>query len=408
MKKIALIGNMNNNFFAITRYIRDMGYDAHLFYRVGAEHFQPYADTYEQDYETFCHEVKWLDNGFHNIDKEEVKNALKDFCFFIGQGDEAAVAYKSGFNMDVYYPYGSDVYKYAYLPKEYSLLNKAKALAGLNRDISYKQMLAGTAAKYMNEVIVNARYVWAIHTNEEFEEKLKGLNIQGQYQHIAMPFIYDKEYERLLDTNSFIDEYPAIKAIKEQFDFIVLYHGRQEWKTYVNDFTNKNTHHLIIGFASFLNNNPATKAVLMMLEYGTDTEFSKQLIEELGIAENVRWFPKMYRKDLMRLVSIADVCTGEFDKSYLMFGTLSEAMIVHKPILHYRQDELYAASYDNDIYPLLNAREPEQITAMLNYAVNNREEIRIMGKQANHWLKTCFIAKPLRHLKELIEEKCSH
>lgn len=30
--KIALIGNMNNNFFSITRYLRDLGCDAHLYY----------------------------------------------------------------------------------------------------------------------------------------------------------------------------------------------------------------------------------------------------------------------------------------------------------------------------------------------------------------------------------------
>ena len=44
-KKIALIGNVNNNLFALMRHLRDLGYDAHLFHRPENDHFQPKADT---------------------------------------------------------------------------------------------------------------------------------------------------------------------------------------------------------------------------------------------------------------------------------------------------------------------------------------------------------------------------
>lgn len=40
--KIALIDNMNNNFFAVTRYFRDLGIDAHLFLiQSESQHFTP-------------------------------------------------------------------------------------------------------------------------------------------------------------------------------------------------------------------------------------------------------------------------------------------------------------------------------------------------------------------------------
>ena len=50
-KKIGLIGNMNNNFFALTRYLRDAGYQAELII-VGEEnaHFPPQSDSYEENF----------------------------------------------------------------------------------------------------------------------------------------------------------------------------------------------------------------------------------------------------------------------------------------------------------------------------------------------------------------------
>ena len=40
-KKIALIGNMNNNFFSIARYLRDRSYQADLFLIDELDHFLP-------------------------------------------------------------------------------------------------------------------------------------------------------------------------------------------------------------------------------------------------------------------------------------------------------------------------------------------------------------------------------
>lgn len=399
--KIALVGNMNNNFFAITRYLRDMGYDAHLFYRVGMEHFQPRADTYSMDYTNYCHEVNWLDEGFYNIDTSVVKNQLEGFDFYIGQGDEAVAAYRSGFNMDVYYPYGSDVYKYAYLPAEFTALQKMKSAFGLNR-VSYRQMKAGTAAKYMRGVIVNATHVLAEYTNEDFEKKLLGLNIKGDYKYYPMPMLYYKEYEtNMLPLNTVLQD--ELNDLRNANDFIVLYHGRQEWKTYHNEFTGKNTHHLIIGFSEYLKANPGKKSCLVMLDYGSDTEHSQKLISELGIGDFVKWFPKMYRKDLVQLVSNADVCTGEFGRSYLSFGTIIEAMLMKKPVIHYRDDKLY--SHHSELYPMLCAKEPNEIATALTWAANNKDSLKAMGIEAYNWATKYFIDAPMEYLRSLIEDK---
>ncbi len=403
MKRIALIGNMNNNFFAITRYLRDRGYDAHLFYRLAMPHFQPMADSYGNDYESFCHQIDWLENGFHNADMEEVRKALKGFDFYIGQGEEAAIAYKAGYNIDVYYPYGSDVYKYAQLPQEYTLKSKIKSLVVGDADRpSYTQMKEGTMAKHLRAAIVNARYIFADATNDEFEAQLKSLQYKGIYKKVPMPFIYYPEYEHI-DTDrlprNLVDK---MKEIKSKHNFVLLYHGRQEWATYHNQFTGKNTHHLIQGFASYMKQNPNALACLVMLEYGTDVEQSKQLIKELEIEQYVYWLPKMYRKELMYVVQQADVCCGEFAHSFLTFGTVVEAMLMKKPVITHRVDSYYTSTYPV-LYPCYNARESEEIKHAISRAVSKVEERLKMGNEAYAWVKKNFIENPLQELLNIIE-----
>lgn len=404
MKRIALVGNMNNNFFAITRYLRDAGYDAHLFYRLAMEHFQPSADTFKEDYINYCHQVHWLDDGFHNVDAKEIKEALKGFDIYIGQGEEAAAAYLAGFNIDVYYPYGSDVYKYSYLPQEFKLLSKMKSLVVANDTRpTYKQMQRGTMAKYLRGAIVNAGHILAETTNEKFEEKLKGLQYKGIYENVPMPFIYVPEYDELRDADIAFPAKNIIDSIRATHDFILLYHGRQEWKTYHNDFTGKNTHYLVQGFADHVKNNAASKSCLVMLEYGSDVMHTKELVKELGIEQNVFWLPKMYRKEIMYVIKQVDVCSGEFGYSYLTFGTIVEAMLMKKPVITYRDDSLYTAQYPK-LYPCFNAREPHEIAAAITEAAQNPDETKAMGMAASEWIRKNFIAHPLQHLVNIIEQ----
>lgn len=404
-KRIALIGNMNNNFFAITRYLRDLGYDAHLFYRLGMEHFQPKADTYTLNYADYCHEVSWFNNGFQNLDESQVKREIQGFDFYIGQSDEAAAANSCGFNMDVYYPYGSDISKYAQLPQEYSRLSKASALLKRRskRTISYAQMKKGTLAKYQRRVIVEAKHVLAEYTNEDLIQHLNNLDINGRFEKVPMPFIYLPEYDKL--NIGFIPDVhwkSEIDSIRREYDFVVLYHGRQEWKTFYNKFTWKNTHHLIIGFADFIKQRPGLKTCLVMLDYGNDVHSSKELISELGIGAYVKWLPKMYRKDIMYLVKNVDVCTGEFYLSYLTFGTIIEAMVMKKPVIHFRDDKLYTDIYP-ELYPMLNAKEPSEISGALSFAADNPAKLKTMGEQSYHWVKKYFIEQPVEFLQHLIE-----
>ena len=401
--RIALIGNLNNNFFPIALHLKKAGYDVTLFYRYSVEHFQPKADTFFLKDLEVCKEVFWSSRLTEENRKQITKN-LVGFDFYIGQGDEAALAAFAGINFDVYYPYGSDFYKYAWQPEKYSILQIV-----YNKLISkmpIEESLAGTLAGQIKKAIVNAKNVLLDSTNSEYENKLINLNLKGQHQNFPMPFVYPDTY---LDNNRLDTHWKTeIDKLRTANDFLVLYHGRQEWKkalTYKNnDFTNKNTQNLIYGFASFVKKNQGLSASLVLLDYGNDVNNSKDLIDELGISSHIVWLPKMYRKDLMYLISLVDVCSGEFNRSFLTFGTVIEAMLMGKPVINYREDSLYKAQYP-ELYPCYVAREPLEIEAAIQRAWENPKERIAMGQAAREWVLRYFVEKPVKKLVEIIENK---
>ena len=70
MKRILLICNQNNNFFALTRYLRDRGYDADLYLmKEEFDHFKPETDSFNKNYKEFVYDsfLSMLPTGFYLI-----------------------------------------------------------------------------------------------------------------------------------------------------------------------------------------------------------------------------------------------------------------------------------------------------------------------------------------------------
>ena len=74
--KIGIIGNMNNAYFSLCRYLRDAGYDCHLLiYKNEPDHFDPSCDTVTGDYFNYIKKVDWGEpSQFLSEDFEKVKN----------------------------------------------------------------------------------------------------------------------------------------------------------------------------------------------------------------------------------------------------------------------------------------------------------------------------------------------
>lgn len=407
MRRIALVGNMNNNFLAMMKWLRYYGYDAHLYYRVPAW-FYPKEDTLDLNYLSFCHEIYWLEEGFKPVrfNVSEIQKLFGGFDKIIAQGDEAAVLNYCGIPIDIYFPYGTDLSKYALQPHAFSLWQKLRIIIRKNSGYRLKDIFRGTPAKYLFHAIQNARYVFMDCTNDDFEGVLKQFRLNGKLEYVPMPFLYYPEYEKAFSGSGKVSVHwqQDMDQLREENDFIVLYHGRQYWKKIITDFSRKENDQLIRGFALFLKHiNYNSKVKLVMLEYGSDVAASKELVKELGIETNVFWFPAMSRKDIMYLISKVDVGSGEFGRSYLTFGTIIECMIMGKPVIHYRQDDLYTARYP-ELYPLINVKYADDIAEKLTYYYYHRSELDEMGRQARQWVQKYFIELPLKRIMEVLNE----
>ncbi len=88
--RVALIGNMNNNNFALMRYLRDLGMDAHLLmYSDEAEHFHPKCDTWELEKWTQYISQLPFSNGSKDtlfLKKRDIEKVINGFEFYIGNG----------------------------------------------------------------------------------------------------------------------------------------------------------------------------------------------------------------------------------------------------------------------------------------------------------------------------------
>jgi glycosyltransferase involved in cell wall biosynthesis len=399
--KVGVVGNMNNNMFALTRHLRDRQIDAQLLYAplLGHEVYYPQADTFDLADLTFCHEVPWLNDGFYSADPQAIRNDMKGYDVVLATGSEAAALSLAGIPIDIYFAYGDDVVTYSHTPRRVSWGEIAKQEVKLlfkGRHITLRRVRAGTEYQNVRRAICAARHVICDWTNDWWDERMLALPFAGSVHRMPWPLLYPAPYR----SGACADVHwrSAMDQLRSEHELIVLYHGRHQW-TRPSPRHSKNTQNLIRGFAMFHRDNPDVNACLATIAYGDDVAASKNLIAELGVGDQVIWFPSMYRKDVMHLVDQADLCCGEFNQSWLTGGTILEALSLGKPLIHYRDDSLYPGV---PLYPLLNAREPAEIAAAISSYVADPKLCRERGSAGAAWFDEYVMRRPLDVICQLV------
>jgi hypothetical protein len=108
----------------------------------------------------------------------------------------------------------------------------------------------------------------------------------------------------------------------------------------------------------------------------------------------------MDRKEIMFGMMNADIVCGEFKNSWLTCGVVNEALVLGKPLLHFRDDKLYSNDYA-ELYPVLNAGNETDISSQLQYYVKNSASVIEKSKYGIEWIEK-YTVKDL--LKLLIEQ----
>ncbi len=384
---------MNNNMFAIVRHLRHAGYNAELILANEFAHFKPEADTFEKIDHSYIKEFDFFKSDLLFTDKRLVHSYFSQYNFIIACGYSIAYLTFSKVKIDVVLPYGSDLYDLPFFEPN-DLLN------------TYSNTQRSALAKYQKQGLEEAEVVVFDYTNDEFEKIIDKFNFKGTRYKLPYPFIFTHEFnfdnsEKLQSKGKFSDR---MRQIKKDFDFIVFNHIRQSWKNPLDIWSYKGNEKVFGAFKQFLNAID-NKACLIVFEYGTDIEESKSLVKELGIEKNVIWFPVSERKEILSMISFADVGIGEIGNySWFSYGAIFEFLCMKKPVIHYRKDSLYVGKV-HSLYPMYSAATQEDVLKALKDCFNDRSNADSIAKNSYSWFMTYGIEKPLDALTKAMKTK---
>ena len=388
--KIACIGNMNNCMLPIARTLADDGHTVTLFLLDEYEHFLPEADYFEPVQNITITYLGWNHQNFHTITKKKVRELFEAFAYFIGTDYAPAILLKARMTVDLYFPAGGDLFDYPYRK-----LQRTKWLPAIF------QIEAWRCAKYQKIGLGLVGCVSMDAANEDFEKYLKLLKMDRKERIPALPFLYMKQY-----TASYFEKsahYKMISDLRKNNDFLIIQHCRQSWTCDKSDLHYKANELLLEGFGAFKKEYPNVNAVLLLLKYGFDVEASRELIRSLGIEENVVWLPKMFRKDLMAVISQCDAGVGELGRSWLSYGAVYETLAMKLPFIGNRKDSDYLPKMPV-LYPMYHAETSRQVEQRLYEIYSDRETARATAEKAYGWFLEYAIHGSVNSVNNMIRK----
>lgn len=381
--KVACLGNMNNNLFTLTRFLRDRGTESDLLlFNNEFEHFHPGADSFDEDYRRYTRQLSWgSTDSFLATPRSTVIRDLKTYDFIVGCGTAPAFLSRAGLNLDVFAPYGSDLYQLPFL--------RPRLLGNPLYNLTVYFL-----AKAQSSGIRGARYLHRV--SPASRKSFARIGAGGECLESMTPMVYTPLYnpDSMAGWRSRSRWYRQFLDLRARHDLLVFHHSRHVWKSSDHNLDYKGNDILVHGFAEFAANCQAKSPCLILFRYGPDVPATESLVERLGISSRVKWFPRMPRKDIMAGLSLADIGTGEFSMGWFWGGVIFETLAMAKPLLHYRKDSLYS-EYDGDSYPLLNVGSAEDIAAALADFEERPSHYRSLGESGRRWLQESVVDRCL-------------
>ena len=209
--RVACLCNMNNMMFTLSRFLRDIGYEVHLF-ELKDEPFSLESDSYIKDFESYSTELTFNRDDFFDAD-DSAFEALKGYDFYIGVDIAPAILAKLGITLDLFVPHGSDIYAYPFAAEGTPSANKI----WWTKSKKYIAQMQQLGIEKCPTIIFPDEY--DIHF--PYKDKLK---FSGVYFNHAIPMVYHPQYQDNIDESllSELIHFSFFKDIRDQSDFIVF------------------------------------------------------------------------------------------------------------------------------------------------------------------------------------------
>jgi hypothetical protein len=410
---IGLIGNMNNNNFALMRYFRDLGADAHLLLYAndgegGLSHFKPECDTWAIDkWKCYIHKTDiqntlisafdfpvshilsfkslimyFLGKNFfwqRAISQRKIIETYHSYDRLVASGITPANLLRVGRSLDIFYPYAAGV----------EFLGTGEFLVRFKGGLGINRLFLNYVLRRQAIGIQSAKNVVTGELSLSIDI-FKGIGVEPIV--LQMPMVYDGEIvPKLPPTKTLQDAWDAIKDVQ----FTLLHQSRLLWVNpgnYSSDAwrkENKNNDLLLYAFAEFLSIRPTINSRLLIVDYGPDVASTKRLAVELGIDRHLYWLPRIERRELMWLLSRVSVGVGEFyDLPRMIWGgTGWETLASGKPLLqgfNFEEGE-FDRMYGYPPPPMLAVRNREDILKHLIDMSDSPRKQDEIGRGAKAW-----------------------
>ncbi len=245
-------------------------------------------------------------------------------------------------------------------------------------------------------------------TNDVVEALIAPLFKPEARREYGVPAIFAPSYDgdRLQERLTHSTDRARFEAIRAEADLFLVHHVKHLWTpSSVQKFDiyqEKGNDQVFHALKMLKERRPDLRIRIMMCDYGPDAEISRTLARELGVEDCVVWIPLTPRKEIMIAISMADAVIGEIARSWLTYGTIIEAMVMRKPVIHNRNDAFFG---DRPLYPMYHASNAEEIAQAMTQLVDNPDEARAIGAGGRDWYDQETIAPMISEILALSSNK---
>tara|TARA_R110002124_G_scaffold282450_1_gene457597 strand:+ start:16064 stop:17263 length:1200 start_codon:yes stop_codon:yes gene_type:complete len=391
--KVALIGNMNNNSNNLAHYLLDAGIECDvLFFANEAAHFRPEADNVMLA-RYGSKTLSWGGYGqYFTTSAAQIRADLAPYDFLIGSRLSPAYCVKAGRILDIFMPTGGDLHM---VP----VWNGWKS-----RDVIKYLMFSWIQRKAIRKV--GALY-WDA-SNDEIETTIAPYTGGLKRLKHAIPMVYHPEYtgpalKHRRGEASFLDQF---RAARQDADIFLFSHVKHVWTpsaiAHYGRFHEKGNDQMIQALAKYYSQAPEKTLRLALFEYGTDHAATRALARQLEVDQYITWFPQMPRKEIMLGIAEADGVIGEITRSWYSYGTILEAMVMGRAIIH----NCDAAAYpDQAPYPMIFANDADSLEQAFQGIAKGLIDLKRLGKDGRDWLTDISVANAISDIKKCISLK---
>ena len=194
---------------------------------------------------------------------------------------------------------------------------------------------------------------------------------------------------------------PAPSSLRQQLceelqsDFLVFHPARQHWELQRHPSWEKGNDVFLKGFARFVK-TARPRAAAVLVDWGKTVPQSRALIEELGIADRIRWIVPQNAAGMAAYIQASDVLADQFFLG-AWGSTMPRALYLGTPAMIYVNESIHRWCFP-EMPPVVNTDNVEAVHAGLCRLLdeNYRQEISIAGRawydkyHSNTLITECF------------------